>query len=154
MLEGDDLVTWTSYLESLPRLTVRSVYTCTGSTQLGQATINDLQRTINIEKFLRHSLSTTELTEELEMQRAGRYLQSYLEGLRLGEKLPETEIQPADDLIILYGQTLVNVWRLTKDESYLYRATVTLEFALNKSLQCYQIRLLLIRIYRVLGLPF
>lgn len=85
------------------------------------------------------------------MQRAGRYLQAYLEGLQLGAHLPDTEIQPADDLIILFGQTLVNVWKITSDETYLYRATVTLEFALTKSLQCYQIRLLLVRIYRLLG---
>lgn len=85
------------------------------------------------------------------MQRAGRYLQTYLQGLELGAHLPHTEIQPADDLVILFGQTLVNVWKITNDESYLYRATVTLEFALTKSQQCYQIRLLLVRIYRLLG---
>lgn len=88
------------------------------------------------------------------MQRAGRYLQAYLEALKLGEDLPETEIQPADDLVIIFGQTLVNIWEITNDETYLYKATVTLEFALTKSLQCYQIRLLLIRIYRLLGLCF
>jgi N-terminal acetyltransferase B complex non-catalytic subunit len=116
-----------------------------------KASTEEIQRTINAEKFLRHNLSQDELTAESEMQRAGRYLQAYLEGLQLGAHLPDTEIQPADDLIILFGQTLVNVWKITSDETYLYRATVTLEFALTKSLQCYQIRLLLVRIYRLLG---
>jgi N-terminal acetyltransferase B complex non-catalytic subunit len=104
---------------------------------------------------LRHNLSESQLTPELELQRVDRYLQLYLQGLKLGENLPETEIQPADDFVIIFAQTLVNVWKLTGDESYLYRATVTLEFALTKSQQYYQIRLLLIRIYRILGLyPF
>jgi N-terminal acetyltransferase B complex non-catalytic subunit len=78
-------------------------------------------------------------------------MKDYLRGLKLGEDLPKTELQPADDLAILIGQTFVSLWKLTGTEGPLYKAVVVLEFALTKSIHSFQMRLLLIRIYRLLG---
>ena len=102
-------------------------------------------------KLLRHNLPEAQVTEESETIRADKCLELYLEGLKLGKDLPTTELQPADDLIILYAHTLVNAWAISDDEFHLYKAAVALEVALTHSQQAYQIRLTLIRIYHLLG---
>jgi hypothetical protein len=116
-----------------------------------QETHNDLQRTINVLKLLRHNLPEAQVTEESEVALADKCLELYFEGLKLGKGLPKTELQPADDLIILYAHTLVNAWAISDDELHLYQAAVALEVALTHSQQAYQIRLTLIRIYHLLG---
>lgn len=118
-----------------------------------QETPKDLQRTINVLKLLRHNLPEAQVSEESEVARADRCLELYFEGLKLGKDLPKTELQPADDLIILYAHILVNAWKISDDDSYLYKAIVALEVALTHSQQAYQIRLTLIRLYHLLGEP-
>lgn len=86
-----------------------------------------------------------------ETDRATLYTHQYLEGLKLGANLPPTELQPADDLAILAGNVFVSLWRISGDQKYLYNAVGLLEFALTKSKQSFQTRLMLIRIYRLLG---
>jgi N-terminal acetyltransferase B complex non-catalytic subunit len=100
---------------------------------------------------LRYNLRTPDLTIEAESARVALYTQQYLEGLKLGADLPSTELQVADDLVILAGNVLVNIWKLTSDENYLFKAVTLLEFALTKSKQSFQARLILIRLYRLLG---
>ena len=116
-----------------------------------QETQKNLQRTINVVKLLRHNLPETQVSEESEVSRADKCLELYLEGLKLGKDLPKSELQPADDLIVLYAHTLVNAWKISGDECHLYKAAVALEVALTYSQQAYQIRLTLIRIYQLLG---
>ena len=100
---------------------------------------------------MRHDLSDSQLTVERESTRAALYTDQYYEGLKLGAELPATELQPADDLAILAGNVFVSLWKLTNNEHYLYNAVAFLEFALTRSKQSFQIRLMLIRIYRLLG---
>ncbi|KAJ7172404.1 actin cytoskeleton organization protein [Mycena filopes] len=137
-LESEDAAKWMSYLQSLtPSFT----------------STNDLRRLINSHKLLRHSLATDDLTPTAESDRAALYTKQYLEGLKLGASLAPTELQPADDLAILAGNAFVNLWKIDNDEKYLYNAVALLEFALTKSKQSFQTRLMLIRIYRLLGAP-
>ncbi|KAJ7709829.1 actin cytoskeleton organization protein [Mycena rosella] len=137
-LEATDSEKWMSFLQSLtPSFT----------------NTNDLQRLINCHKLLRQNLSLDDLTMSAESSRATLYTQQYLEGLKLGASLPMTELQPADDLAILAGNVFVNLWKISSDEKYLYNAVALLEFALTKSKQSFQTRLMLIRIYRLLGAP-
>ena len=103
--------------------------------------------------MLRYNLPQTALTPEAEIQRASHQIDAYLEGLKLGKDLPSYELQPADDLAILAAEEFVSVWRQTGDESYLYNAAALLEYAIARSKMSYQIRLHLIRIYRLLGAP-
>lgn len=121
------------------------------SSDLRKATPAELRRSINVHKLRRHNLSESQLTVDSESARASLYLKDYLRGLKLGEDLPKTELQPADDLAILTGQTFVSLWKLTGVEGHLYKAVAVLEFASIKSVHSFQIRLLLIRIYRLLG---
>ncbi|KAF8212156.1 actin cytoskeleton organization protein [Mycena galopus ATCC 62051] len=137
-LEGDDAARWTSFLQS--------------STP-SFASNNDLRRLINSHKLLRQNLSSDDLNIGVETERASLYTQQYLEGLKLGVSLPPTELQPADDLALLAGNVLVSLWKMSSDEKYLYNAVALLEFALTKSKQSFHTRLMLIRIYRLLGAP-
>ncbi|KAH7913728.1 N-acetyltransferase B complex non catalytic subunit-domain-containing protein [Hygrophoropsis aurantiaca] len=137
-LEGDHLTQWSSFLDSQsPSLD----------------TMGDLQRLINIRKLQRLNLSSAQLTSELETSLSVRYVQEYLQGLPLGSNLPTTDLQPADDLIILAGHSFISLWTMTQDEGHLYNAAAVLEFALAKSQLSFQVRLMLVRIYRLLGAP-
>jgi N-terminal acetyltransferase B complex non-catalytic subunit len=91
------------------------------------------------------------MTVKDEETRAILYTGQYLRGLPLGSSLPATELQPADDLAILSGNVFVNLWKMTDDEKYLRQAAAVLEYALTKSRQAFQMRLMLIRIYRLIG---
>ncbi|KAJ6630878.1 actin cytoskeleton organization protein [Mycena sp. CBHHK59/15] len=137
-LTGDDSSAWASFLQSLTP---------------SFANTNDLRRLINSHKLLRHNLSPDDLILSAENDRVTLYKQQYLEGLRLGADLPMTELQPADDLVILAGNVFVSLWKMSGEENYLYNAVALLEFALTKSKQSFQVRLMLIRIYRLLGAP-
>lgn len=116
-----------------------------------QSTISDLRRSINVHVLLRYSLPLAKITPEAELARATQYLTQYLEGLKLGTSLPSTELQHADDLAILTAQVFVNLWKMTEAESYLYNAASILEFGLTRSKNSFQMRLLLVRIYTLLG---
>jgi N-terminal acetyltransferase B complex non-catalytic subunit len=87
----------------------------------------------------------------LEAARAASYAKEYFRGLQFGMGLPGTELQPADDLIIIASNVLVNQWNLSTNDTALYAAAALLEFAITKSEHSFRIRLLLIRIYRLLG---
>ncbi len=76
-----------------------------------------------------------------------------MEGLKLGKDLPSYELQHSDDLAILAAQAFVNVWKQTGDDLHLYNAAALLEYAITRSKMSYQVRLHLIRIYRLLGAP-
>ena len=69
----------------------------------------------------------------------------------LGKNVAETELQPADDLAVLAGQTLTSLWKNSNDPKYLYNAVVLLEYAHTKSKESYLIKLLLVRLYTILG---
>lgn len=110
---------------------------------------------MNSFKFLRFNLLESDITVELESARVEKYLKYYLEALPLGAQLPSTELQPTDDLALLAGNALVNLWTLTNRDAHLLNAVYLLEFGLTKSKQSFLMRLILIRIYRILGkVPF
>ncbi|KAH0827176.1 N-acetyltransferase B complex non catalytic subunit-domain-containing protein [Lanmaoa asiatica] len=113
------------------------------------ASVCDLQRLINVRKLERYMLLDSEITVETETARGLKYLEEYLEGLALGRDLPITELQPADDLILLAANALVMVWALNHSEEALYQAATVLEYGLTKSRMSFQMRIMLVRIYRI-----
>ncbi|KAF8447742.1 actin cytoskeleton organization protein [Boletus edulis BED1] len=115
------------------------------------ASVGDLQRLINVRKLERYILLDSEITVESETARGLKYLNEYLGGLALGADLPVTELQPADDLVLLAANALVMVWALNRSEEALYRAATVLEYGLTKSRMSFQMRIMLVRIYRILG---
>lgn len=115
--------------------------------------ISHLQRLINVRKLQRYGLSKTDMTVEAETARAVKYLSEYFEGLSLGKDLPVTELQPSDDLALLSAHAFVNVWALSGSEEPLYSAVTVLEFGLTRSRMSFLMRMMLIRLYRILGAP-
>lgn len=87
----------------------------------------------------------------MEMQKALLYVQEYLQGLLCGKDLPTSELQPADDLATLAAHAFVSLWTVTQDEKHLISAAAVLEFGLTKSMHAFQMRLMLVQIYRLLG---
>lgn len=112
----------------------------------------ELRRSINVFKLLRFNTPSSEINVETELKCVAEYTKYYFEGLPLGAGLPSTELQPADDLLLLAGNSLVNLWKLTGDDNYLFNAVYLLEFGVTKSKQSFMARLILIRIYRLLGM--
>lgn len=115
--------------------------------------VDTLQRLINTRKLQRHCLSEAEINAEAEATRGAQYLSEYMDGLTLGEDLPVTELQPADDLVLLSAHAFVSAWSLGGSEDLLYNAVTLLEFGLSKSRMSFLMRMMLIRIYRILGAP-
>lgn len=113
--------------------------------------MGDLQRLINVRKLERYLLLDSEITVESETARGLKYLKEYLEGLALGRDLPTTELQPADDLVLLTANAFVMVWTLNHSEQALNQAATVLEYGLTKSRMSFQMRIMLVRIYRILG---
>lgn len=116
--------------------------------------MGDLQRLINVRKLERYLLLDSEITVESETARGLKYLKEYLDGLALGGDLPNTELQPADDLLLLAANALLMVWSLNRSEEALYQAATVLEYGLTKSRMSFQMRIMLVRIYRILGALF
>lgn len=110
-----------------------------------------MQKVINVQKLLRFSLPSSQITVDAETERVKRYIQYYHEALPVGASLPSTELQPADDFALLAGNAFTSLWELTRDYKYLYSAASFLEFALSRSKQSFLSRLILIRIYRLIG---
>lgn len=111
----------------------------------------ELTRYINTQKLLRYNSDKRQVTAEAEAVLGLQYLQAYLKALQFGKGLPDTELQPADDLAILAGQAYIGLWHITRREVDLYKAASILEYACSRSKQSFQVRLMLIRIYRLLG---
>lgn len=152
-LGRNDLTEWIIFLKSQTQafvgihgtpVAISSLTTC-------QDTTENLRRTININKIHRYLLSVDEVTIESESSFLALYINQYAQSLPLGKDLPTTELQPADDLALLAGSNFISLWKLTNDEKYLVDAVIFLEYALSKSINSFQTRLLLIRIYRLLG---
>ena len=116
-----------------------------------QASVDDLQRLINVRKLERYMLLDSKITVESETARGLKYLKEYLAGLPLGGDLPVTELQPVDDLALLAANAFVMVWTLNRSEEALYQAITVLEYGLSKSRMSFQMRIMLVRIYRILG---
>ncbi|KZS91044.1 TPR-like protein [Sistotremastrum niveocremeum HHB9708] len=139
-LQGEEREDWTTFLDT------RDLSNASGS-------ISELVRSINVFKLRRMRLIEEEVTVEKEEERAEQYLRAYLAALSLGKGLPSTELQPADDLAILAASAYINLYDLSKSISYLNCATCVLEYASQRSKHAFQHRLLLIRLYRLVGAP-
>ena len=153
-LEGEEKAKWDAHLDKATQST---------------ADLNAVQRTINILRLQRLSSSSDATTVDSELQFAKRCLTLYLEALPLGEELVSTELQPADDLALLAASTLLNAYHIQcqgqapsaetpalaqeKFASLLLDALVVLEQGASKSRWAYPFRLLLVRLYRLLGAP-
>lgn len=68
-----------------------------------------------------------------------------------GKDLLATDLQPSDDFALLAAQALLGAWQQSGSTTHLEQAAGILEYAIRKSKYRFQIRVLLIRLYRILG---
>ncbi|CUA68104.1 Phagocyte signaling-impaired protein [Rhizoctonia solani] len=137
--DGPELSKWIEFLE--------------GRTE-DLTNVNGLRRAINVAKMLRTGKPTVEkILPEDEVASARKYLKAYLEAAPICENYPETEQQPRDDFAILAASAMVSAYTGTGRSSYLTQAVAVLEYALSKSPHNSRFRILLIRIYRLIGAP-
>ncbi|KAJ1309542.1 hypothetical protein OPQ81_006315 [Rhizoctonia solani] len=118
------------------------------------SSVNGLRRAVNVAKMLRTGKPTVEkISPEDEVASARKYLKTYLDAAPICENYPETEQQPRDDFAILAASAMVSAYSGSGKLSYLTQAVVILEYALSKSPHNARFRILLIRIYRLIGAP-
>ncbi|PWY97926.1 hypothetical protein BCV70DRAFT_202414 [Testicularia cyperi] len=141
----EDLLPYLALLSVQQRLELSSQLETRRKTPI--KTENDLRVTINIAKISRAVQSATSaVTADSEARLAKSLLQSYAEGLSIGRDLPETEMQPADDLALMAAQALVSAYDISGHvPTYLLQTITLLELALARSKKGYQLRMLLIR---------
>lgn len=70
-----------------------------------------------------------------------------------GRSLPKTDIQPADEIGLAASQLLLIRWHADpQDETSLFAAVACLRYITSKSPSCLQAHVLLIRLFRILGM--
>jgi hypothetical protein len=69
----------------------------------------------------------------------------------LGKTLEKTERQYGDDYVVLASHILLKIYRENEDMAFILHALVLLESALAKSIYNFQFKILLIRLYLIIG---
>ncbi|GAA6051881.1 hypothetical protein JCM3770_005517, partial [Rhodotorula araucariae] len=112
-------------------------------------TVAAATKVINAHKVLRYLAPPPSVGDE--QAHVDEFMRRYFDALPLGKDLPPTELQPADDFVLLAAQALVSAFHLSHDRSHLERALVVAEHALQRSKYKYQLRILAINLLRLLG---
>lgn len=133
--------------------------------------IKAVYKDVNVRKLERYLGLQSGLTKDASVALAMELWQKYIDALplgkssrthrfhkkltcALGEGLEKTEYQYGDDYVLLASHVLLDAYLDTKDTSLLIQATSLLEAALLKSLYNFQIKLILVRLYAMLGKSF
>ncbi|KAF9305110.1 N-alpha-acetyltransferase 25, NatB auxiliary subunit [Mortierella antarctica] len=114
-------------------------------------TVKQICIQINIARFehfvgLHTELSSTETTKLV-----NKLWRLYEDALPFGKDLEETERQYGDDYAIMAAHLLISLHKQTKSYFPLLTAVFMMEHALNASKHNYQLKLVLIRVYELLG---
>ncbi|KAG0255713.1 N-alpha-acetyltransferase 25, NatB auxiliary subunit [Actinomortierella ambigua] len=114
-------------------------------------TAKDTQVQINITRFERFAGKHSTLNFAEKYAQVNALWKLYEDALPLGKDLEETERQYGDDYAIMASHILIDLHKETKSYTPLLNAAFILEHALKASKHNYQMKLLLIRIYSILG---
>lgn len=114
-----------------------------------------MQASITAECVRRNLQRNYGSTEE-ELSQGHRFAKAYFSALNFGKDNLPTDLQPADDLALLAAHCYLGAWTTTtsntaSSSAHLELAIAILEFAVRRSKYRYQIRVLLIRLYRLAG---
>ncbi|TPX37325.1 hypothetical protein SeMB42_g06936 [Synchytrium endobioticum] len=113
--------------------------------------IDTCKRQVNIRKIERLATPvSTSLPASVAIE-VDLLLSRYDSALRLGSKLTEKERQYGDDYLLLACHYLIDLFQSTGDVTKLFESAALLEMALTKSKFNFQFKILLICIYRELG---
>ncbi|KAG0202620.1 N-alpha-acetyltransferase 25, NatB auxiliary subunit [Mortierella sp. GBA30] len=114
-------------------------------------TVKEIYMQINIVRFERFTGMHAKLNTTEAMALVNKFWKCYEDALPFGKDLEETERQFGDDYAIMAAHLLFDIHKDTKSYFPLLNAVFMLEHALNASKHNYQIKLVLIRIYELLG---
>lgn len=113
------------------------------------AQVKNIYKNVNIRKLER--FLSIHPTDNQALTIVNELWQQYQDALPLGEELEKTEMQHGDEFIILAAHILLDLYNKDKKTSYLIQAITLLEIALIKSIHNFQIKLLLVRMYIMIG---
>ncbi|CAO3569244.1 unnamed protein product [Mortierella alpina] len=114
-------------------------------------TVKEICIQINIVRFERFTGMHAKLNSTETMALVNQFWKRYEDALPLGKDLEETERQYGDDYAIMAAHLLFDIHKETKSYFPLLNAIFMLEHALNASKHNYQLKLVLIRMYELLG---
>ncbi|KAI1317905.1 N-alpha-acetyltransferase 25, NatB auxiliary subunit [Mortierella claussenii] len=114
-------------------------------------TIKEIAIQINVARFERFVGLQTNLSSNEAVALVNKFWKQYEGALPFGKDLEETERQYGDDYAIIAAHLLIDIHKDTKSYFPLLNAVFMLEHALSASKHNYQIKLVLIRIYELLG---
>ncbi|KAF9206876.1 N-alpha-acetyltransferase 25, NatB auxiliary subunit [Haplosporangium sp. Z 27] len=113
--------------------------------------VKEIITQINIVRFERFVGLQSKLNATEAMTLVNKFWKLYEEALPFGKDLEETERQYGDDYVIMASHLLIDIHKEAKSYVPLLNAVFMLEHALSASKHNYQIKLVLIRIYELLG---
>ncbi|GBB94039.1 hypothetical protein RclHR1_02280012 [Rhizophagus clarus] len=114
--------------------------------------IRNIQKNINVYKLERYLGLLSDINESDAIAYVDKLWKSYEDALQYGSNLLDTENQYGDDFVILASHILIDLYNKKGQNSFLYHAIFLLDNALHKSKYNFQFKLLLIRLYRALGI--
>ncbi|KAF9919778.1 N-alpha-acetyltransferase 25, NatB auxiliary subunit [Linnemannia zychae] len=114
-------------------------------------TVKEISMQINLARFERFIGDFSQLNSTETMALVNKFWKLYEEALPLGKDLEETERQYGDDYVIMAAHLLIDLHKETKSYFPLLNAIFMLEHSLNASKHNYQMKLVLIRLYELLG---
>ncbi|KAI8048031.1 N-acetyltransferase B complex non catalytic subunit-domain-containing protein [Gilbertella persicaria] len=113
--------------------------------------IRNVHKKANIRKMERFLGLHLAKDVEVAMLIVNDLVKLYQEALPLGEGLEKTEVQYGDEFVILAAHILLDLYYQHQQFVFLLQATALLEVALVKSVYNFQIKLLLVRMYTMMG---
>ncbi|ORY95533.1 N-acetyltransferase B complex non catalytic subunit-domain-containing protein [Syncephalastrum racemosum] len=150
----EDIQTYVSFLRSDPEQAknfTASLQDTIGDAKEKADKIRAVYKDVNVRKLERYLGLQSGLSKDASVALAMDLWQKYIDALPLGEGLEKTEYQYGDDYVLLASHVLLDTYLETKETSLLIQATSLLEMALVKSLYNFQIKLILVRLYAMLG---
>ncbi|KAG0380880.1 N-alpha-acetyltransferase 25, NatB auxiliary subunit [Mortierella sp. AD032] len=114
-------------------------------------TVKEISMQINLARFERFIGAFSHLNSTEIMTLVNKFWKLYEAALPFGKDLEETERQYGDDYVIMAAHLLIDLHKETKSYFPLLNATFMLEHSLNASKHNYQMKLVLIRVYELLG---
>ncbi|XP_077534850.1 phagocyte signaling impaired [Haemaphysalis longicornis] len=114
-------------------------------------TLGAMQQHLTVCQLRHYVTDCSALTPEDRLRVAEGLFASYLNGLQFGADLLPTDFQPSDNYAVLAACVLLEHWQESGDCRLLLRLLVALEQALIVSPSCFQIKLLLLKVYARIG---
>lgn len=115
------------------------------------AQVKNVYKNVNIRKLERflHLHPQSDIKQGIEI--VNELWKEYQDALPLGEDLEKTEMQHGDEFVILASHILLDLYNEHKQAGILIQAISLLEIALTKSIHNFQIKLMLVRMYIMIG---